>query len=190
MRELSKAETLKYLEEINSRLAAEGKHGEILITGGAALTLAYNARASTRDIDAIFRPIEDMRKIISSMAEEYNLPYDWLNDHVKIYVTDKIKFDEFMSYSNLTVSTINAESLLAMKLSSARFISKDMEDSVFLMKILGIQTENELFEILDKYINPVLRKVSVKHFVREAFEKYQETVSYERAASPNTMKFL
>ena len=39
MRELSKEDALKYLEEINNRLAAEDKHGEILLTGGAALTL-------------------------------------------------------------------------------------------------------------------------------------------------------
>ena len=176
MRELSRDETLAYFKEINRRLALEGKFGEILITGGAALTLVFNARASTRDIDAVFRPKEDMRKIISSMADDYNLPYDWLNDQVKIYVTDKIKFKEFLSYSNLTVSTIDAESLLAMKLSSARFVSKDMDDSIFLMKMLNIQTENELFDILDKYIDPVLRKVSVKHFTREAFEKYQEVI--------------
>jgi len=63
MRELSKNEVLTYFEEINRRLKSDSKHGEILVTGGAALTLVFNARASTRDIDAIFRPIEDMRKI-------------------------------------------------------------------------------------------------------------------------------
>ena len=177
MRELSKNEVLTYFEEINSRLKSDSKYGEIFITGGAALTLVFNARDSTRDVDAIFRPIKDMRKIIGSIAEDYNLSHDWLNDSVKVYVTDKMKFEEFLTYSNLTVSTIDAESLLAMKLSSARFASRDMEDCIFLMKLLDILTENELFDILDRYIDPVLRKVRVKHFTREAFSKYQECIS-------------
>jgi len=173
MRQLTKDETLIYFEEINRRLSADGKHGEILITGGAALTLVFNARDATQDVDAIFHPISDMRKIIGSIADDYGLPYDWLNDNVKVYITDKIKFEKFLSYSNLTVSVIDAESLLAMKLSSARHGSKDMEDSIFLMKMLKIKTEKQLFDILDKYIDPFLRKINVKHFVSETFEKYQ-----------------
>ena len=163
MHELRKDEMLVYFNEINRRLAEEGTHGEIFITGGAVLTLAFNARDSTRDIDAIFQPKENLRKIISSIANDFNLPYDWINDSVKVYVTDKMRFEKFLTYSNLTISTIDAECLLAMKLSSARdaIISKDEEDSIFLMKTLGIQTEKELFNILDKYIDPVMRKQRV-----------------------------
>jgi hypothetical protein len=188
MRELSKDETLKCFEEINRRLALDGKHGEILIMGGAALTLVFNARDSTRDIDAIFRPIEDMRKIIDSMADDYDLPHDWLNDKVKVYVTDNIRFEAFLSYSNLKISAIDAESLLAMKLSSARFVSKDMEDSIFLMNLLGIRTEKELSDILDKYINPFLRNVRVKNFTREAFEKYQEALLHKQVTASKLQK--
>ncbi|MCL2405426.1 MAG: DUF6036 family nucleotidyltransferase [Defluviitaleaceae bacterium] len=68
MRELSKSEMLSYFVEINNRLAATNQHGEIVLTGGAALTLVFDARDSTRDIDAIFHPTADMRKIINSMA--------------------------------------------------------------------------------------------------------------------------
>ena len=173
MRELKKDEIFTLFEEINRRLALEDKHGEILVTGGAALTLVFNARTSTYDIDAVFHPIDDMRKVISNMTDELGLPHNWINDSVKTFVTDKLKFEVFRSYSNLSVSIIDAESLLAMKLTSARFGSKDMDDSIFLMKLLDIQTEQALLDILDKYIDPFLRKTNVKHFVKETFEKYQ-----------------
>jgi len=171
--ELTKDEMLLYLNEINERLASEGKHGEIMLVGGAALTLVFNARNSTRDIDAIFHPIDDMRKIISSVAEKYDLEQNWLNDLVRTFVTEKIEFEPYMEYSNLTVSSANAESLLAMKLTSARVnTTNDMDDSIFLMKHLNIKTEKELFDILDRHVDPFLRKVNVKHFTTEAFKKY------------------
>ncbi|MCL2049669.1 MAG: DUF6036 family nucleotidyltransferase [Defluviitaleaceae bacterium] len=172
MAELSRADILKYFEEINNRLAFDGKHGEILLTGGAALTLVFNARNSTRDIDAVFRPMQDMRKIISSIAKEHSLESDWLNDAVKTYVTDKLTVEPFKAYSNLTITTVDAKSLLAMKLNSARFGTKDMDDSIFLMNLLNIKTEKEVFDILDKHVDPFLRKTRVKFFTQEAFQKY------------------
>lgn len=44
MKELSRQDILKYFEQINTRLAKENKYGEVLIAGGAALTLVFNAR--------------------------------------------------------------------------------------------------------------------------------------------------
>jgi len=172
MQELSKNEILSYFEEINKRLAANNQHGEIVLTGGAALTLVFNARDSTHDIDAIFRPVSDMREIIRNMAIEHNLPMDWLNDMVKPFVTDKLTIVLHTEYTNLKIYSVDAESLLAMKLTAARFGSSDMDDSIFLMNHLGIKTDREVFDILDKHIDPFLRKPIVKFFVKEAFEKY------------------
>jgi len=143
-----------YFEEINRRLSEMGKHGDILIAGGAALTMVFNARDSTRDIDAIFHPTEDMRKISRDIAREYDLPEDWLNDGVKGFITEKMKQEVYLELSNLTVSNIDAAGLLAMKLTSARVDTKDMADSIFLMKALEICEENELFDIIKKYIYP------------------------------------
>jgi len=176
---LSKKEIIAHFEEINSRLAMENKYGEILIVGGAALTVVFNARNSTHDIDAIFHPTEDMRKIIKNMADDYNLNYDWLNDGVKGFITNKMKSEQLFSYSNLTVSNINAEGLLAMKLTSARSLSKDMQDSIFLMKILNIQNQDELFSIINKYTYPNQQSIAVKYFTMEAFEKYQHEIKLD-----------
>jgi len=57
LKELLKSEMLAYFEEINEMLSDMGKHGSILMVGGAALMLVHKARASTFDIDAIFHPL-------------------------------------------------------------------------------------------------------------------------------------
>jgi len=132
----------------------------------------FDARDSTRDIDAIFHPSADMRKIINSMAIDYDLPSDWLNDAVKPFITDKLTIRPHIKYSNLIVYSVDAESLLAMKLASARFGTSDMKDSIFLMKHLNIKTEKEIFDIIDKFIEPFLRRPSVKFFAIEAFQQY------------------
>ena len=140
MKSLRKEEILNYFEEINQHLAEQGKYGEIMVVGGAALTIVFNARYSTQDVDAIFHPKEDLRKIIGNMAKKYALEQDWLNDTVKPFVTKKIEFETFLEYSNLTVSNANAESLLAMKLTSARFGTSDMDDSIFLVNRPTVKT--------------------------------------------------
>lgn len=175
MKELSRQDILKYFEQINTRLAKENKYGEVLIAGGAALTLVFNARQSTYDIDAIFRPKEDMRAIIKSIAQEYDINEDWLNDGVKGFITDNMKGSTYLEYSNLTVSSLDAECLLAMKLTSARSLSKDMEDSIFLMSILKIKSEQELFTLIEKYTHPNQQTMQAKYFTMEAFERYSIT---------------
>ena len=60
-----------------------------------------------------------------------------------------------------------------MELSSARMDSNDMDDSVFLMDLLGIQSENQLFDLIEKYIDNDNRAGSTKFFTSEAFLQYQ-----------------
>ena len=117
---LSKDDILKLLGEINSKLANDNRDGQIYLAGGASLALAFGARDLTYDIDAIYEPKEYMRGLFKEIADEHGLHDDWLNDGVKGFVTPAMKFDKLFEYSNLTVSSINAESLLAMKLIAAR----------------------------------------------------------------------
>ena len=175
--EISKKDMLTYFEELNRRLVEDNKQGEIIIAGGAALTLAFDARDSTRDIDAVFQPKDDLGKIVENMADEYGLNKDWINDGVKGFITDKMNFNEILKYSNLSVSSMDAEALLAMKLTSARVDSKDMDDSIFLMNLLDIKKESELFEIINKYTYPNRHTIASKYFTIEAFEKYQGTLN-------------
>lgn len=177
MKELSKNDIITYLKEINDRLGQLNTHGEILIVGGAAMALSYDSRDSTYDIDAMFEPKGEMRNIIDDIAKHHNLNSDWLNDGVKGFMTSNMTGTNFLEMSNLTVKCLDAECLLAMKLTSAREFSKDMEDSIYLMSVLDIQKEEELFDIIDKYSYKNQKTPKAMYFTQEAFEKYSQLKS-------------
>jgi predicted nucleotidyltransferase len=57
------AEEIKlYLTELNDELRSMNIKGEVCLYGGAVMSLAYNARPDTDDVDAIFEPVRYIRK--------------------------------------------------------------------------------------------------------------------------------
>ncbi|MEO8127623.1 MAG: DUF6036 family nucleotidyltransferase [Bryobacteraceae bacterium] len=96
--------------------------GEINIFGGTSMVLAFQARQSTKDVDAIFAPANEVREAARSVAGQLDLPIDWLNDAVKGFVSERSRFEkiEGLEFSNLRVQTPIAEYLLAMKVMAAR----------------------------------------------------------------------
>ena len=60
-----------------------GALGEVNIAEGAVMVVAFNARTSTKDVDAIFEPSADVRNAAAVVANALELPADWLNDAVK-----------------------------------------------------------------------------------------------------------
>ena len=174
-KEITESEILNLLKEVNLRLSEIGCHGKIILTGGAAMTLVFKARNSTRDIDAIFEPEEIIYTIIDDIAEERRLRQDWLNNDFKEFVTKDLEQELYLKLSNLTISYINAEGLLAMKLLAARPSPfKDKEDGIFLARILNIQTEEELFNIVSKYYKPEEHSPQTKTFIKLVFQEYKE----------------
>ena len=92
MKYLHKDDMLRFLKEINSRLNVMNKTGEIFIIGGAAISLAFGGRDATEDIDAIYRPRSEIRKIVNVMSDEHNLRSDWLNNDAEHFVTENMTF--------------------------------------------------------------------------------------------------
>lgn len=167
---LKKENIKKYLYEINEALAEKNIKGEICLYGGAVMCLVFNARPSTKDVDAIFKPSKIIRDISRLIAEKYDLDKNWLNDGVKGFLVEhpqKIIFN----WSHLNVYVADPEYLLAMKALAARVDSTDKEDIIYLINALKFKKSEQIFNLIEKYYPKNQIKPATQFFIEELFEK-------------------
>lgn len=134
-----------YLKEVAKEYRRQGGKNipaEMTIIGGASVLINYGFRNMTTDIDAIIYAASTMKSAINNIGDRHKLPRGWLNgDFVKTesYTDNLIKYSVFYKsyYGVLTVRTIAAEYLIAMKLRAGRQYKNDLSD------ILGILIEHE-----------------------------------------------
>jgi Nucleotidyltransferase of unknown function (DUF6036) len=164
-----KAEEIRhYLSELNDELCAVDVKGEICLYGGAVMCLVFDARPSTKDVDAVFRPAQEIRRAAESVAEAHGLRKNWLNDAVKGFVvphTQRVLFD----FPNLKVYVPEPDYMLAMKTLASRVDETDRGDVELLIKLLGLKTPDEVFAILEKYYPRQQVKPATQFFVEELF---------------------
>ena len=86
------------------------------------MVLAFNARLSTRDVDAVFQPTALMRDLSAKVAAEIGLPENWLNDGVKGFqsANPALTSEALPQFSHLRLLRPTADYLLAMKCLAAR----------------------------------------------------------------------
>jgi len=84
---LTREAILRALSSLSDELGKQGVTGELCLFGGTVMVLAFTARLSTKDVDALFQPTPLIRDIARRVGEEQNLPTDWLNDGVKGFVS-------------------------------------------------------------------------------------------------------
>lgn len=149
---LDREQILSALEALADDLHAHGIEGRLFVVGGKAMALAYDARSSTRDIDAVFHPKAEVHSAASRVAERLGLPDDWLNDAVKAYVpgTDPDDVPVF-SRPGLAVAAASARFMLAMKLRAAR-VEQDVSDIEFLARLLGLTSASQVMSLaIERY---------------------------------------
>ena len=143
--EFTKENIDTYLKEVAKEYRKQiGKNmpAEMILIGGASVLVNYGFRDMTTDIDAVIRAASVMKDVINLVGDRYGLPNGWLNqDFVRTesYSTGLLKFSVYYkTYSNvLTIRTVAAEYLIAMKLRSGRQYKSDLSD------VLGILAEHE-----------------------------------------------
>ena len=172
-RKLSKKDIVKYLKLINEELVKAEETAEIVLLGGCAMVLMYDARKSTKDIDAIFNNKSKMRECVKMIAKNNNLNDDWLNDAAKSFITPKMKTVEVTKFSNLKIKVFDLESLLVLKLISARALTNDFSDSLILLENSSIKNIEELYELVEKYAPEDLLTPRVDYFIQEVWKKYR-----------------
>jgi len=143
--EFTKENIDTYLKEVAKEYRKQlGKEmpAELILIGGASVLVNYGFRDMTTDIDAVIRAASAMKDVISRVGDRFALPTGWLNQdfiRTESYSPSLVRYSEYYkTYSNvLTVRTIAAEYLIAMKLKSGRQYKRDLSD------VLGILAEHE-----------------------------------------------
>lgn len=130
---------------------------EIILVGGASILVNYDFRLSSYDIDAYYAKASIMKECINAVGDRFGLPNGWVNDDFMKTSSFTPKIIEYSKYYKkysgvLTVRTVKAEYLVAMKLVSGRKYKKDLSD------VAGIIYEQQLagapitYEMVDRAV--------------------------------------
>ena len=140
------AEIRSLLADLGAELERSGIHGEMYLVGGAAIALAFDGRRTTRDLDAVFAPKNEIYRAAARVAARRGIEADWLNDAVKGLIPGPdpdavVAFDS----PGLSVSVGSARHLLAMKVAAAR-VDRDEDDIRILARACGFRTSREILD--------------------------------------------
>jgi hypothetical protein len=155
---LTKANISRLFELLNEELRHSDTIGELFLVGGAVMCLVYNARPSTKDIDAVFQPVGMLRKLAARVAVKVGIDEDWLNDAAKGFMSPSGDFATFLELDHLRIMAARPEYLLAMKCMAMRIggDSRDQEDVRFLLRLLNVRSYDEIVGMVARYF-PVER---------------------------------
>lgn len=178
-----------YLKELSKefrKLNGKKVPAEIVLVGGASILVNYGFRETTYDIDALICASSSMKDAINHVGDRFCLPNGWLNEDFRKTASFSDKLygvsTYYKTFSNIvTVRTVAAEYLIAMKLMSGRQYKNDLSD------ILGILWEHHKNgssisrEVIDgaidelygedARISPASQKVLEDAFLYQDFER-------------------
>ncbi len=169
----TREEILAAFSALNEKLRARDTHGELGLLGGTVMVLAFRARLSTKDVDAMFSPTGPIRAAAAEVAQELGLEADWLNDGAKGFVSPRAHFVEadLPRLSHLRITYPTPEYLLAMKVLASRVESDtergDRDDIGTLCQLLGLNDAEQVMDIVLRYYSPARISPRAVFLVRE-----------------------
>lgn len=165
---LTRDQIVLLLHELDAELTRAGQRVDMLLVGGSVMTIVFQAREQTKDIDAIFEPEAPVRAAVARIAARENLAADWLNDAARGFLSPAGQFDPYLDGAALRVYVASAEYMLAMKILAMRAEdrSPDFADIRFLCRYLGVTTAEQAMDIVERYY-PVSRLQPRNQFALE-----------------------
>jgi hypothetical protein len=168
---MDKDKLLEIFDYLNERLKENQLQLEITVYGGSIMTIVYDNRPATKDIDCVFSEVNSklLKNILDLTKFTFNLSDDWINEDIKEPLKSLLKEDKetYRVYSNLKILKPKARQLLAMKILAARpEPAKDFIDAYILCKDLNITSKTELLDIVSDYIPLTLLGERQINFIR------------------------
>ena len=150
---------LKELAKEFRKLNGTQMPAEIILIGGAAVLANYGFREKTYDVDAVIMASSAMKEAANHVGDRFGLENGWLNMDFQKTKSYSPRLSEvsvyYKTFSNIvTIRTVSAEYLIAMKLMSGRQYKYDLSD------VAGILWEHQ------KNDNPITREAINKALVR------------------------
>jgi hypothetical protein len=165
---MDREEIVALLTALGATLRDRGVEGEMYVVGGAAIALAYDARRSTRDIDAVFEPKLAIYEAAAEVAERFGLPAGWLNDAVKGFLAgDDPEAAPVLDVPGLRCLAASPRMLLALKVLAHR-VGEDEGDVMFLAAALGLRTSADILAVGEDVFADRLEPAA-RFFVEELF---------------------
>lgn len=168
---MDKNKLLEIFNYLNERLKENQLHLEITIYGGCVMTMVYDNRPATKDIDCVFA--ETNYKLLDTILDltkfAFNLSDGWINEDIKEPLKSILKENKetYKIYTNLKILKPVAKQMLAMKILAARpEPAKDFIDAYLLCKDLNITTKDRLLEICSEYIPLTLLGLRQINFIK------------------------
>jgi predicted nucleotidyltransferase len=145
------------LRRLGELAEARGFHIRLTLVGGAVMVLGYQARQSTRDVDAVIVAPKEarlVRALAKQVAEERNWPEDWLNDGAKGYLVGISDGPVLFHAPGIEARAPSLEQLLAMKLSAWRDDLDISDARRLLQEIKSGRRKEEIWQSLEPYLVP------------------------------------
>lgn len=171
LRGLDRATMEQALVRLGELATANGHTLTLIVVGGAAMVLNYQARRSTQDVDAFFvTPPEarDTRAWAATVAIELGLPADWLNDGAKGFMQGISYGPLLIDAPGIKVYQISPEQLLAMKLSAWRS-AQDIGDASTVLSDLVRHYPNK--SALWQAVEPFVVHMKAQYAFEELWER-------------------
>jgi len=177
LEKLNRARVVQALNRLGRLAEQEGVILELCMYGGAAMMLAYAARESTKDVDAVVRPGGVAVRLARQVATELGLDESWLNSDVGRFASESGTFApldieelESTARHHLKITRASAGYLFAMKCLACRpelpGHRGDISDLRFLIEKMGIQSIQQVEAQVDRFyphdvLSPQARQVIV-----------------------------
>lgn len=190
---ITKEKLAQYLKELAKEFRKRnGKSApaEITLIGGASVVINYGFRESTYDMDAILDAASSIRDAITFVGDKYGLPKGWINEDFKktdSYTPRIVQYSRYYrTFSNiLTVRTVTAEYLVAMKLKSGRQYKFDRSDVIGILWEQEKQGDPLTLErirkaVVDLYDSYDVLSNDIKQFIEKAIQDGRYAEMYDR----------
>jgi hypothetical protein len=152
MATFSREEIETGLKRLGELAQLKGLHIQLTLVGGAVMVLRFDARPSTRDVDAVIllpREARLVRELAKQVAEELAWAEDWLNDGAKGCLVGISDGPVLFQAPGIEARAPSMEQLLAMKLSAWRD-DIDISDARRLLEEVGHgRKHDEVWENLE-----------------------------------------